>query len=82
MIELAAQAPDVRRQPFAVASAVHRPPTRSPSTADPTVAWTAAERRTLWGVLGFIAGLALLGPVSALGAALLARLAARLAEPR
>ena len=44
--------------------------------------WTAAERRTLWGVLGFIAGLALLGPVSALGAALLARLAARLAEPR
>ena len=43
---------------------------------------SAAERRTLWGVLGFLAGLAALGPVAALGAATLFALAAKYTDPR
>ena len=43
---------------------------------------TAVERRALWGILGFLAGLAALGPVAALGAAALGALAARSADPR
>ena len=43
---------------------------------------TSAERRTLWAILGFLAGLAALGPVAALGAATLASLAARFSDPR
>lgn len=39
--------------------------------------WSASERRTLGGVLGFLAGLAALGPIAALGAAVLGALAAR-----
>jgi len=41
-----------------------------------------AERRTLGGVLGFLAGLAALGPIAALGAAFLGALAARFTNPR
>jgi hypothetical protein len=44
--------------------------------------WTARERRTLGGVLGFLAGLSALGPVAALGAAVLGALAAKFADPR
>jgi len=44
--------------------------------------WTVAERRTLGGVLGFLAGLAALGPIAALGAAVLGALAARIADSR
>ena len=44
--------------------------------------WTLSERRTLGGVLGFLAGLAALGPVAALGAAVLGALAARFADSR
>ena len=43
---------------------------------------TLSERRTLWTVLGFLAGLASLGPVAAVGAAALGALAARIADPR
>lgn len=41
-----------------------------------TAALSPAERRTLGGVLGFLAGLAALGPIAALGAAFLGALAA------
>jgi len=44
--------------------------------------FSSSERRTLGGVLGFLAGLAALGPVAALGAAFLGALAARLANTR
>ena len=44
--------------------------------------WTATERRTLGGVLGFLAGLAALGPIAALGATVLGALAARITDSR
>jgi len=50
--------------------------------ASATSSWTAAERRTLGGVLGFLAGLAALGPIAALGAAVLGALAARITDSR
>ena len=43
---------------------------------------TKSDRRTLWAVLGFLAGLAALGPIAALGAATLCSLAARFTNPR
>ena len=44
--------------------------------------WSAPERRTLGGILGFLAGLAALGPVAALGAAALFAVAAKFTDPR
>lgn len=43
---------------------------------------TSSERRTLGGVLGFLAGLAALGPIAALGAAFLCAFVARFTDPR
>ncbi len=43
---------------------------------------TPSERRTLGIVLGFLAGLVALGPVAALGAAVLGALAARFTDSR
>jgi hypothetical protein len=47
-----------------------------------TTALNPSERRMLGGVLGFLAGLAALGPVAALAAALLGVVAARFADSR
>ncbi|HZL72088.1 MAG TPA: hypothetical protein VFC86_06495 [Planctomycetota bacterium] len=57
---------------FAVSAPVDAAPSR----------WTASERRTLWGILCFLAGLAALGPVAALGAALLGAVAAQITDSR
>ena len=54
----------------------------APSRRAAVSRWSARERRTLWGILGFLAGLAALGPVAALGAATLGALAAKFADPR
>ena len=43
---------------------------------------TPADRRRLAGILGFLAGLAALGPIVGLGVAALSWLGARLADPR
>ena len=45
-------------------------------------AWSLAERRTLGGVLGFLAGMAALGPIAGVAAAVLGAAAAALTESR
>lgn len=45
-------------------------------------ALTAADRRTLGGVLGFLIGLAALGPLAGVAGACLGALVARIADPR
>jgi len=50
-----------------------------PATAD---GLTAADRRTLGGVLGFLVALAAFGPLAGVAGACLGALVARIADPR
>jgi uncharacterized membrane protein len=52
---------------------------RRPASAE---ALTSADRRTLGGVLGFLIGLAALGPLAGVAGAILGTLAARIADRR
>lgn len=61
-------------------AALVRPLRLKPREAETVL--TSSDRRTLGGVLGFLAGLAALGPIAALAAAVLGAAAASLADSR